>query len=151
MYRTAVVAVIALATITLANPAVGRDSGGRAGKSGPPMAGVTPVALKSGGGTATPRVKKLSGKAGAACFRACMHGVRILLMENWCVPEWLHQGQTGAAILTNLAAQKRAVSEYFHLAAASVIRRNFLILKVVRRCHIACISTAARRFMDQAK
>jgi len=27
------------------------------------------------GGTATPAVKKLSPKAGAACFRNCMHGV----------------------------------------------------------------------------
>ena len=77
MYRTGSVAVIALAAITLAetNSAVGRDNSGRADKSGAPMSSVAPAAPKPGGGTATPRAKKLSGKAGAACFRACMHGV----------------------------------------------------------------------------
>jgi hypothetical protein len=86
MYRTVGVAVIALAAITLAetNPAVGRDSGARAGKSGAPMASVAPAAPKPGGGTATPRMKKLSGKAGAACFRACMHGVSGASWGNFC-------------------------------------------------------------------
>jgi hypothetical protein len=63
-----------------------RDSGRiRSGTSqssaGPAASHVSP---KPGGGTATPRVKKLSGKAGAACFRACMHGVSGSSWGNFC-------------------------------------------------------------------
>jgi hypothetical protein len=63
-----------------------RDSGQiRNGTSqssaGPAASHVSP---KPGGGTATPRVKKLSGKAGAACFRACMHGVSGSSWGNFC-------------------------------------------------------------------
>jgi hypothetical protein len=39
---------------------------------------------KPGGGAATPRTKKLSPKAGAACFRACMRGVSGAGWGNFC-------------------------------------------------------------------
>jgi hypothetical protein len=89
MYRTVGMAVIALVAITLpaeTSLAVGVASG--AVKFGASMASVvlaaSHVAPKPGGGTATPRVKKLSGKAGAACFRACMHGVSGASWGNFC-------------------------------------------------------------------
>jgi hypothetical protein len=65
MYRTVGMAIIALAVITLpAETALAASGGGKttahAGTQNPPKA--------------TPQTKKLSGKAGAACFRACMRG-----------------------------------------------------------------------------
>jgi hypothetical protein len=35
-------------------------------------------------GAASPQLKKLSPKAGAACFRACMHGVSGAGWGNFC-------------------------------------------------------------------
>ena len=89
MYRTVGMAVIALAAIAIpaeTSLAVGR--GGDAGKLGAATTSVVPAAShvppQPGRGTATPRVKKLSGKAGAACFRACMHGVSGASWGNFC-------------------------------------------------------------------
>ena len=89
MYRTLGMAVIAVAAITLAaqeSHAFGH--GGAAGRSGVSATSVAPVTLQgpagSRGGTATPAVKKLSGKAGAACFRNCMHGVSGAGWGNFC-------------------------------------------------------------------
>jgi hypothetical protein len=100
MYRTVALAVIALAAVTLSaerSLALGLGSG--AGTFGAAMASVapaaSPVASMGGGvtagppprpgrGTATPRVKKLSPKAGAACFRACMRGVSGASWGNFC-------------------------------------------------------------------
>jgi hypothetical protein len=81
MYRTSVFAIITLGTIALSvETSLAFDrGGGSAGRFGPPMASVAPVAShlppKPGGGAVTSQVKKLSGKAAAACFRACMHGL----------------------------------------------------------------------------
>jgi hypothetical protein len=79
MYRTVGMAVIALAAITLpVGTSLAFGLGGGAGKFGASMANVAPAAShvppKPGGGMATPQVKKLSGKAGRACFRACCTG-----------------------------------------------------------------------------
>ena len=78
MYRTVGMAIIALAVITLPAETALASSGGKttahAGTQNPPKAG----------GTATPQTKKLSGKAGAACFRACMHGVSGASWRNFC-------------------------------------------------------------------
>ena len=100
MYRTVALAVIALAAVTLSaerSLALGLGSG--AGTFGAAVASVmpaaSPVASMGGGvtagppprpgrGTATPRVKKLSPKAGAACFRACMRGVSGASWGNFC-------------------------------------------------------------------
>jgi hypothetical protein len=88
MYRTANVAIIALAALTL--PAgtsfAFSHGGGSAGHVGPPMPSVAPSVshILPGRGTATPYVKKLSPKAGAACFRACMHGVSGAGWGNFC-------------------------------------------------------------------
>src|SRR2546430_11981740 len=84
MYHTVAMAVIALAAVALpAETSLAFGSG--AGAFGAPIASVAPapsrVAPKPGGGPAapggpaTPHAKKLSGKGGAACFRACMPGV----------------------------------------------------------------------------
>ena len=84
MYRSFGMAVIALAVISLSaetSPAFGR--GGGAGKSIGPVTGVASVPVRSGG-TATPAVKKLSSKGGAACFRNCMHGVSGAGWGNFC-------------------------------------------------------------------
>jgi hypothetical protein len=90
MYRTVNIAIIALAA--LAVPA-GKSfafshGGGSTGHVGPPMAGfassISHVPPRPGRGTATPYVKKLSPKAGAACFRACMHGVSGAYWGNFC-------------------------------------------------------------------
>jgi|SRR5215813_4702148 len=100
MYRTVALAVIALAAGVLSaerSLALGLGSG--AGTFGAAMASVapaaSPVASMGGGvtagppptpgrGTATPRAKKLSPKGGAACFRACMHGVSGAGWGNFC-------------------------------------------------------------------
>jgi hypothetical protein len=84
MYRSFTMAIVALALISLpAETSLAGGPGGRAGKSGGPVATVTPVPVRSGG-TATPAVKKLSPKAGAACFRNCMHGVSGAGWGNFC-------------------------------------------------------------------
>jgi hypothetical protein len=75
MYRTVGMAIIALAAITLpAETTLAASGGGKAtahaGTQNPPKA--------------TPQTKKLSGKAGAACFRACMHGVSGASWGNFC-------------------------------------------------------------------
>jgi len=71
MYRTVGMAIIALAVITLpAETALAASGGGKT-----TAAGDTHNPPKPSGGVATPQTKKLSGKAGAACFRACMRGV----------------------------------------------------------------------------
>jgi hypothetical protein len=95
MYHTVAMAVIALAAVAVpaeASLAFGPGSG--LGAFGAPIASVAPaasrVAPKPGGGPAapggpaTPHAKKLSGKAGAACFRACMHGVSGAGWGNFC-------------------------------------------------------------------
>jgi hypothetical protein len=82
MYRSLGIAVIALAAISFpAETSLAFGAGGRAGKSGWSMASVAPA---KSGGTATPAVKKLSPKAGAACFRNCMHGVSGAGWGNFC-------------------------------------------------------------------
>jgi hypothetical protein len=83
MYRSLGIAVIVLAAISIPAETSLAGPGGRAGKSGWPIASVVPVSAKSGG-TATPAVKKLSPKAGAACFRNCMHGVSGAGWGNFC-------------------------------------------------------------------
>jgi hypothetical protein len=75
MYRTVGMAIIALAAITLpAGTSLASSGGGKttahSGTQNPPKA--------------TPQTKKLSGKAGAACFRACMHGVSGASWGNFC-------------------------------------------------------------------
>jgi hypothetical protein len=100
MYRTVGMAVIALAAIALpAETSLAFGPGSGAGALVAPMASIGPagshVASKPGGGTAsgvpsrgggtaTPQVKKLSPKGGAACFRACMHGVSGAGWGNFC-------------------------------------------------------------------
>jgi hypothetical protein len=90
MYRTVNIAIIALAALTLlaGKSLAFSHGGGSTGHVGPPMASVFPsishVPPRLGGGTATPQVKKLSPKAGAACFRACMHGVSGAGWGNFC-------------------------------------------------------------------
>ena len=82
MYRSLGIAVIALAAISFpAETSLAFGPGGRAGKSGWPIASVAPA---KSGGTATPAVKKLSPKAGAACFHNCMHGVSGAGWGNFC-------------------------------------------------------------------
>jgi len=76
MYRSLGIAVIALAAIIL--PAETSH-----GKAGGPVARVASAPVHSGG-TATPAVKKLSPKGGAACFRNCMHGVSGAGWGNFC-------------------------------------------------------------------
>ena len=84
MYRSFTMTVIALALISLpAETSLAGGPGGRAGKSLGPVATAAPVPVRSGG-TATPAVKKLSPKAGAACFRNCMHGVSGAGWGNFC-------------------------------------------------------------------
>ena len=78
MYRTVGMAIIALAVITLPTETALASSGG--GKT----TAATQHPPKPGGGVATPQTKKLSGKAGAACFRACMHGVSGASWGNFC-------------------------------------------------------------------
>jgi hypothetical protein len=65
MYRSFAMAVIALALVSLPAETSLASPGGRAG-------------------TATPAVKKLSPKGGAACFRNCMHGVSGAGWGNFC-------------------------------------------------------------------
>src|SRR5262245_54398746 len=91
MHRTVGMAVIALAAVALpAETSLALVPAAGAGAFfGAPMASVVPaasgVAPKPGpGGPATPQAKKLSGKAGAACFRACMHGVSGAGWGNFC-------------------------------------------------------------------
>jgi hypothetical protein len=89
MYRTVAMAVIALAAVALpAETSLAFGPGSGPGAFGAPIASVAPaasrVAPKPGGGPATPHAKKLSGKAGAACFRACMHGVSGASWGNFC-------------------------------------------------------------------
>ena len=85
MYRNLGIAVIALAVICLPAETSLASPGGRASKSveGAPVTRIAPVSVKSGG-TATPAVKKLSPKGGAACFRNCMHGVSGAGWGNFC-------------------------------------------------------------------
>jgi hypothetical protein len=70
VFITAAVCICITATSAWSSPKAIGDSGGIKGVHLSQTGGAT-----SGGGTATPHVKKLSPKAGAACFRACMHGV----------------------------------------------------------------------------
>jgi hypothetical protein len=88
MYRTLAIAAAALAIITLpAGPSLAFGHGGGAGRFSASMTSVAPashVPPKSIRGTATPLAKKLSGKAGKACFRACMHGVSGAGWGNFC-------------------------------------------------------------------
>jgi hypothetical protein len=89
MYRTVAMAVIALAAVALpAETSLAFGPGSGAGAFGAPIARIAPaasrVAPKPGGGPATPHAKKLSRKAGAACFRACMHGVSGAGWGNFC-------------------------------------------------------------------
>ena len=79
MYRKLGIAVLALAAISF--PAETSLAFGPGGKSGWPVASVAPA---KSGGTATPAVKKLSPKGGAACFRNCMHGVSGAGWGNFC-------------------------------------------------------------------
>lgn len=87
MHRTLAIAVTALAVIILpAETGLAFGHGGGAGRFGTSMASVAPashVPPKSIG-AATPLAKKLSGKAGKACFRACMHGVSGAGWGNFC-------------------------------------------------------------------
>jgi len=84
MYRSLGLAVIALAVISFAaETSFASGPGGRGGKSVGPVARFAPAPVKSGG-TATPALKKLSPKGGAACFRACMHGVSGAGWGNFC-------------------------------------------------------------------
>src|SRR5215831_11263182 len=83
MYRSLAMAVVALALISLPAETSLASPGGRAGKSIGSAASVAAVPVKSGG-TATPAVKKLSPKGGAACFRNCMHGVSGAGWGNFC-------------------------------------------------------------------
>ena len=71
MYRSFAMAVIALALVSLPAETSLASPGGKAGKSMDSVTGVAPVPVKSGG-MATPAVKKLSPKGGAACFRNCI-------------------------------------------------------------------------------
>ncbi len=88
MYRTLSIAIVALAALTLpAAPSLAFSHGGT-GHVGPTMASVGPsfshIPPKPGGGTVTPLARKLSPKAGAACFRNCMHGVSGAGWGNFC-------------------------------------------------------------------
>jgi hypothetical protein len=90
MYRTIRMAAIAATLIMLpakASLAFGIGSG--PGNSGAPISSATFVASqggsKTGGATASPSVRKLSPKGGAACFRACMHGMgNSVSWGNFC-------------------------------------------------------------------
>jgi hypothetical protein len=90
MHRTVYIATIVLAALTLpAEPSLAfSHGGGSMGHVGPPMTGVSPsvshMPPRPGSGTATPYAKKLSPKAGAACFRNCMHGVSGAYWGNFC-------------------------------------------------------------------
>lgn len=83
MYRNLGFAVIVLAAIGFPAETSFAGHGGSAGKSAWPVASGASVATRSGG-AATPAVKKLSPKAGAACFRNCMHGVSGAGWGNFC-------------------------------------------------------------------
>ena len=76
MYRSLGIAVIALAAIIL--PVETSHS-----RAAGPVARVASVPMNSGH-TATPAVKKLSPKGGAARFRNCMHGVSGAGWGNFC-------------------------------------------------------------------
>jgi hypothetical protein len=86
MHRTVGMAVIALAAVALpAETSLALVPG--IGAFGAPMASVVPAASRVApkpGGPAMPHAKKLSGKGGAACFRACMHGVSGAGWGNFC-------------------------------------------------------------------
>jgi hypothetical protein len=88
MHRTVGMAVIALAAVALpAETSLALVPGIGAGAVGAPMASVVPAASRVApkpGGPAMPHAKKLSGKGGAACFRACMHGVSGAGWGNFC-------------------------------------------------------------------
>ena len=43
-----------------------------------------PKTVGGSNATATPQAKKLSPKGGAACFKACMHGVSSVGWGNFC-------------------------------------------------------------------
>jgi hypothetical protein len=83
MYRSFAMAVIVLALVSLPAETSLASPGGRAGKSVDSVTSIAPVPVKAGG-TATPAVKKLSPKGGAACFRNCMHGVSGAGWGNFC-------------------------------------------------------------------
>ena len=83
MYRSLGIAVIMLAAISFPAETSLAGHGGSTGKSAWPGASAASVVTKSGA-TATPAVKKLSPKAGAACFRNCMHGVSGAGWGNFC-------------------------------------------------------------------
>jgi hypothetical protein len=89
MYRTVNIAIITLAALTLlaGKSLAFSHGGGGTGHVGPTMAGVAPSVSRippTPGRGATPYVKKLSPKAGAACFRSCMHGVSGAGWGNFC-------------------------------------------------------------------
>jgi hypothetical protein len=83
MYRRLGIAVIVFAAISFPAETSLAGHGGSAGRFAGPMASVTTVTPRPGG-PATPAVKKLSPKAGAACFRNCMHGVSGAGWGNFC-------------------------------------------------------------------
>ena len=82
MYRTIVLATIALGALSLAGgPSLASNHGNSPGTSIGSTGQHAPGRL--GPGAATPQVKKLSPKAASACYRACMHGMDSS-MENFC-------------------------------------------------------------------
>lgn len=83
MYRSLGIAIIALSVISLPAETSLASPGGRADKPVGAVTSIAPLPVKSGG-TATPAVKKLSPKGGAACFRNCMHGVSGAGWGNFC-------------------------------------------------------------------
>lgn len=79
MYRTIVIATIALGFISLPiEPSLASGHGGSPTTSIASAAPHVPLA-----GAVTPQVKKLSPKAASACYRACMHGMDSSF-ENFC-------------------------------------------------------------------
>jgi hypothetical protein len=84
MYRNFAMGMIALALIGLpAKTSLAAGPGGRTGTSVGHVVSGASVQVKPGG-MATPAVKKLSPKAGAACFRNCMHGLSGAGWGNFC-------------------------------------------------------------------
>jgi hypothetical protein len=90
VYRTIrIAAIAAAATMLPAQAGLAFGIGSGSGNSGAPISSATLVASqvgsKPGGATASPNVRKLSPKGGAACFRACMHGMgNSVSWGNFC-------------------------------------------------------------------
>jgi hypothetical protein len=80
MYRIIGMTALALAALVVpVETSLAFGSGSGTGKIAASIMSVTPTASqgapKGSTSTASPNVKKLSPKGGAACFRACMHGM----------------------------------------------------------------------------